>query len=40
MYRKELQILLSKDSIPNFFFLYGADNFQSELYAEFYKRKI
>ncbi|EPI8488565.1 hypothetical protein ACS91Y_001938, partial [Campylobacter jejuni] len=21
MYRKELQILLSKDSIPNFFFL-------------------
>ncbi|EAI3986903.1 TPA: DNA polymerase III subunit delta [Campylobacter jejuni] len=39
MYRKELQILLSKDSIPNFFFLYGADNFQSELYAEFIKEK-
>lgn len=40
MYRKELQILLSKDSIPNFFFLYGADNFQSELYAEFIKKNI
>lgn len=39
MYRKELQTLLSKDSIPNFFFLYGADNFQSELYAEFIKEK-
>ncbi|SQE24002.1 DNA polymerase III subunit delta [Campylobacter jejuni subsp. doylei] len=39
MYRKELQILLSKGSIPNFFFLYGADNFQSELYAEFIKEK-
>ncbi|EAW7388802.1 TPA: DNA polymerase III subunit delta [Campylobacter jejuni] len=39
MYRKEFQTLLSKDSIPNFFFLYGADNFQSELYAEFIKEK-
>ncbi|OEV67744.1 DNA polymerase III subunit delta [Campylobacter jejuni] len=39
MYRKELQTLLSKDSIPNFFFLYGVDNFQSELYAEFIKEK-
>ena len=39
MYKKELQTLLSKDSIPNFFFLYGADNFQSELYAEFIKEK-
>ncbi|HDZ4329598.1 TPA: DNA polymerase III subunit delta [Campylobacter jejuni] len=39
MYRKELQTLLSKDSISNFFFLYGADNFQSELYAEFIKEK-
>ncbi|EED1947040.1 DNA polymerase III subunit delta [Campylobacter jejuni] len=39
MYRKELQTLLSKDSMPNFFFLYGADNFQSELYAEFIKEK-
>ena len=39
MYRKELQILLSKDSIPNFFFLYGADNFQSELYAKCIKEK-
>ncbi|MFK0381715.1 hypothetical protein ACISK7_07235, partial [Campylobacter coli] len=33
MYRKELQNLLSKNQIDNFFFLYGADNFQSELYA-------
>ncbi|ELV6764123.1 DNA polymerase III subunit delta [Campylobacter jejuni] len=39
MYRKELQTLLSKGLIPNFFFLYGADNFQNELYAEFIKEK-
>lgn len=39
MYRKDLQILLSKDNFPNFFFLYGADNFQSELYANFIKKK-
>ncbi|EOE2051818.1 DNA polymerase III subunit delta [Campylobacter coli] len=39
MYRKELQNLLSKNQIDNFFFLYGADNFQSELYADFIKEK-
>ncbi|TKX31994.1 DNA polymerase III subunit delta [Campylobacter estrildidarum] len=39
MYRKDLQILLSKNNFPNFFFLYGADNFQSELYANFIKQK-
>ncbi|EDO8526569.1 hypothetical protein GTH14_02325 [Campylobacter jejuni] len=39
MYRKELQTLFSKGLIPNFFFLYGADNFQNELYAEFIKEK-
>ncbi len=39
MYRKELQTLLSKEKIPNFFFLYGADNFQIELYTDFIKEK-
>ncbi|EFC33111.1 LOW QUALITY PROTEIN: DNA polymerase III [Campylobacter jejuni subsp. jejuni 414] len=39
MYRKDLQTLLYKDSMPNFFFLYGADNFQNELYTEFIKEK-
>ena len=39
MYRKELQNLLSKNQIDNFFFLYGSDNFQSELYADFIKEK-
>ncbi|HDZ5085184.1 TPA: DNA polymerase III subunit delta [Campylobacter jejuni] len=39
MYRKDLQTLLYKGSMPNFFFLYGADNFQNELYAEFIKEK-
>lgn len=39
MYRKELQTLLSKAAVPNFFFLYGADNFQNELYADFMKEK-
>ncbi|MCW1360538.1 DNA polymerase III subunit delta [Campylobacter sp. US33a] len=39
MYRKDLQNLLLKDKFPNFFFLYGADNFQSELYANFIKQK-
>ncbi|TKX32706.1 DNA polymerase III subunit delta [Campylobacter aviculae] len=39
MYRKDLQILLSKNNFPNFFFLYGIDNFQSELYANFIKQK-
>ncbi len=39
MYRKELQNLLSKNQIDNFFFLYGTDNFQSELYADFIKEK-
>ncbi|MBZ7928745.1 DNA polymerase III subunit delta [Campylobacter sp. LH-2024] len=39
MYRKELQTLLLKNNFPNIFFLYGADNFQIELYANFIKKK-
>lgn len=39
MYRKELQNLLLQENFPNFFFLYGVDNFQSELYANFIKQK-
>lgn len=39
MYRKDLQLLLAKDDFVNFFFLYGADNFQIELYANFIKQK-
>ncbi|MBM0636927.1 DNA polymerase III subunit delta [Campylobacter sp. VicNov18] len=39
MYKKELQTLLDKGSIPNFFFLYGSDNFQIELYTDFIKEK-
>ncbi|AXP08768.1 DNA polymerase III subunit delta [Campylobacter hepaticus] len=39
MYRKDLQNLLTKNSISNFFFLYGSDNFQIELYSEFIKEK-
>lgn len=39
MYRRDLQTLLTKDNFPNFFFLYGADNFQIELYADFIKQK-
>ncbi len=39
MYRKDLQNLLTKEDFNNFFLLYGADNFQIELYAEFIKEK-
>lgn len=39
MYRKELENLLSKPNFPHFFLLYGADNFQIELYAKFIKQK-
>ncbi|ARJ57069.1 DNA polymerase III subunit delta [Campylobacter cuniculorum] len=39
MYKKDLQLLLTKDNFPNFFLLYGGDNFQIELYADFIKKK-
>jgi len=39
MYRKELQALLNSNNFPNFFLLYGNDNFQTELYANFIKKK-
>ena len=39
MYRKDLQNLLSQAKFPNFFLLYGADNFQTELFAELISQK-
>ncbi|MCX2682331.1 hypothetical protein OQH60_00520 [Campylobacter sp. MIT 21-1685] len=39
MYRKDLQNLLTKSDFPHFFLLYGADNFQIELYANCIKKK-
>ena len=40
MYRKDLQRLLAGDYFPNFFLLYGSDNFESELFASFIKDKF
>ncbi|AJC84870.1 DNA polymerase III subunit delta [Campylobacter peloridis] len=40
MYKNQLQNLLKQNNIPNFFLLYGADNFQIELYAKFIKDKF
>lgn len=40
MYRKDLQRLLGGDYLPNFFALYGADNFQIELFANSIKDKF
>ncbi|KAA6225348.1 MULTISPECIES: DNA polymerase III subunit delta [unclassified Campylobacter] len=40
MYKKDLQGLLYKDDFPNFFALYGADNFQIELFTKFIKEKF
>lgn len=41
MYRRDLQNLLAKNGyFPNFFLLYGADNFQTELYADFIEKKF
>ena len=41
MYRRELQNLLnSSGKFPNFFLLYGSDNFQTELYANFIEKKF
>ncbi|AJC86396.1 DNA polymerase III subunit delta [Campylobacter sp. RM16704] len=39
MYKNQLQNLLNNDNFPNFFLLYGVDNFQIELYAKFIKDK-
>lgn len=39
MYRKDLQKLLSGKWFPNFFALYGGDNFQTELFANAIKAK-
>lgn len=40
MYRKDLQKLLDGTYFPNFFALYGADNFQIELFAKLIKEKF
>ncbi|MBK1992451.1 DNA polymerase III subunit delta [Campylobacter sp. 2018MI35] len=39
MYKKDLQLLLNTANFPNFFFLYGADNFQIEFFSELIKEK-
>lgn len=39
MYRRDLQKALENKSFSNFFLLYGADNFQTELYGNFIKQK-
>lgn len=39
MYRKDLQRLLLDKNFPNFFALYGGDNFQTELFANAIKAK-
>ncbi|KGI55395.1 DNA polymerase III subunit delta [Campylobacter sp. MIT 97-5078] len=40
MYRKDLQNLLKGNYFPHFFALYGADDFQTELFASFIKEKF
>ncbi|TQR34619.1 hypothetical protein DMB92_01255 [Campylobacter sp. MIT 99-7217] len=39
MYKKDLQNLLKGSYFPNFFALYGADNFQTELFAQIIKKR-
>ncbi|MBF7068021.1 DNA polymerase III subunit delta [Campylobacter volucris] len=39
MYKNQLQTLLNSKTFPNFFLLYGVDNFQIELFANFIKQK-
>lgn len=39
MYRRDLQKALENKNFPNFFLLYGGDNFQTELYGNFIKQK-
>ncbi|HEC1768974.1 TPA: hypothetical protein R1730_001214, partial [Campylobacter lari] len=39
MYKNQLQSLLNSNNFPNYFLLYGADNFQIELYTKFIKDK-
>lgn len=39
MYKNQLHALLQTQNFPNFFLLYGVDNFQIELYANFIKKK-
>ncbi|MCR6591336.1 DNA polymerase III subunit delta [Campylobacter insulaenigrae] len=39
MYKNQLQSLLNNKNIPNFFLLYGVDNFQIELFVHFIKKK-
>lgn len=39
MYKKDLLNLLNKENFPNFFLLYGGDNFQVEIFSEFIQEK-
>ncbi|WP_291952864.1 DNA polymerase III subunit delta [Campylobacter sp.] len=39
MYKNQLQTLLNEKKISNFFLLYGADNFQIELFTKFIKNQ-